>query len=99
MKGALMSILDKAKETSALLNQKAKEKTHQAKELIDEVKSSRKADGYCEELGRVLYRQRTERGLGSDEAEITRLIGLIKDLEDAGAHVLGTEEDADKPAD
>jgi hypothetical protein len=84
-----MSILDKAKETSALLNQKAKEKTHQAKELIDEVKASRKADAHCEELGRILYRQRTERSLPTDEAEITRLISLIKDLEEAGAHVFG----------
>jgi hypothetical protein len=84
-----MSILDKAKETSALINQKAKEKTHQAKELIDEVKASRKADTHCEELGRIVYRQQTERGLPTDETEITRLVSVIKDLEEAGAHVFG----------
>lgn len=87
-----MSILDKAKETSALINQKAKEKTHQAKEMIDEVKSSRKADGLCEELGRIVYRQKTERGLESDETEIARLIDVIKGLEDSGAHVFGDTE-------
>jgi uncharacterized protein Yka (UPF0111/DUF47 family) len=89
-----MSILDKAKETSALINQKAKEKTHQAKEMIDEVKASRKADALCEELGRIVYRQHTERGLPSDDAEVTRLIAEIKDLEQSGAHVFG-ETDKD----
>ena len=89
-----MSILDKAKETSALINQKAKEKTHQAKEMIDEVKASRKADALCEELGRIVYRQRTERGLDSDETEIARLVEAIKTHEESGAHVFG-ETDPD----
>jgi hypothetical protein len=94
MKGDVMSILDKAKETSALINQKAKEKTHQAKEMIDEVKASRKADALCEELGRIVYRQHTERGLETDEAEIARLVAEIKGHEDSGAHVFGeTEKD------
>lgn len=91
-KGDAMSILDKAKETTALINQKAKEKSHQAKELLDEVKASRKADHLCEDLGRIVYRQRTERGLDTDDAEITRLVTEITALEEAGAHVLGRAE-------
>lgn len=90
-----MSILDKAKETTALINQKAKEKSHQAKGLIDEVKASRKADHLCEDLGRIAYRQHTERGLDTDEAEITRLVTEIKALEEAGARVLNRAEDTD----
>lgn len=76
-----MGFLDKAK-------QKATHLAEQAKDKIDDVKDKRKVDDLLDDLGRILYRQRTERGAEGDDAEIVRLVGELKALEDEGAEVL-----------
>jgi hypothetical protein len=76
-----MGILDKAKE-------KATHLAGQAKDKLEEVKDKRKADDLLDDLGRITYRQRTERGEAGDEAEILRLVEQLRALEDEGTEVL-----------
>lgn len=76
-----MGILDKAKE-------KATHLADQAKEKLDDVKDKRKVDDLLGDLGRIVYRQRTERGDDGDDAEIVRLVGELQALEAEGADVL-----------
>lgn len=76
-----MGFLDKAKE-------KASHLAEQAKEKIDDVKEKRKADELLDDLGRIVYRQRTERGEPGDEAEIVRLVGELRTLEAEGTEVV-----------
>ncbi|CAB4599983.1 MAG: hypothetical protein ACK5CE_19895 [Actinomycetes bacterium] len=82
-----MSFLDKAKE-------KATQLTQQAKEKVDDLKDARKADSLLDDLGRILYRQRTGRGEPGDEAAITELVTQLQALEAEGAPVLGPKPDA-----
>ncbi|MGZ4678945.1 MAG: hypothetical protein ACXV4D_02150, partial [Ilumatobacteraceae bacterium] len=70
-----MGFLDKAKEKASHLAGEAKGK-------IEEVKDKRKMDDLLDDLGRIVYRQRTGRGEDADEAEIVRLVGELKTLED-----------------
>ncbi len=75
-----MGFLDKAKEKASHLAGEAKGK-------IEDVKDKRKANDLLDDLGRIVYRQRTERGEDGDEAEIVRLVGELKTLEDEGTEV------------
>lgn len=85
-----MGFLDKAK-------QKATHLAEQAKDKIDDVKEKRKADDLLDDLGRVVYRQRTDRGTDTDEAEIARLVGELRALEDEGMEIIAAAKTA--PAD
>lgn len=84
-----MSFLDKAKE-------KATQLTQQAKDKYDDVKDSKKADGLLDDLGRITYRQRTERGEAGDDAAIADLVGQLQALEAEGTNVLGTKEEREQ---
>ena len=84
-----MGFLDKAK-------QKATHLAEQAKDKIDDVKERRKADDLLDDLGRILYRQRTERGEPGDEAEIDRIVGELRALEADGAEIIPPAS-ADEP--
>jgi hypothetical protein len=88
-KGAEMGFLDKAK-------QKAGHLAEQAKDKIEDVKEKRKVDDLLDELGRIVYRQRTERGEAGDEAEIVHLVRALRALEAEGTEVLAP---ASAPAD
>ncbi len=76
-----MGLLDKAKEKAGHL-------AGQAKDKIEDVKEKRKVDNLLDELGRIVYRQRTERGALGDEAEIVRLVGELRTLEADGTEVV-----------
>jgi phage terminase large subunit-like protein len=76
-----MGLLDKAKEKAGHL-------AGQAKDKIDDVKEKRKVDDLLDDLGRTLYRQRTERGEPGDEDKIVRLVGELRALESDGAEVV-----------
>ena len=76
-----MGLLDKAKE-------KASHLAEQAKDKIGEVKERRKADDLLDDLGKILYRQRTERGEPGDDAEIDRIVGELRALEADGAEIV-----------
>lgn len=78
-----MGFLDKAKDAVTKATETAKDK-------IDDVKDRRKAADLLEEIGRVVYRQHTERGADTDEADIVRLVGELQSLEAEGVDVLGT---------
>ncbi len=81
-----MSFLDKAKEKATQLSQQAKEK-------IDDLKDTRKADDLLDDLGRILYRQRTGRTEAADEAATTDLVAQLQALEADGTPVLGTKQE------
>ena len=76
-----MGFLDKAKE-------KATHLAGQAKEKIDDVKEKRKADDLLDDLGRIVYRQRTERGEPGDEAETVRIVDELRALEADGTEII-----------
>ncbi len=76
-----MGFLDKAKE-------KASHLAEQAKDKIDDVKEKRKVDDLLGDLGRIVYRQRTERGEPGDEAEIASKVGELRTLEAEGTEVV-----------
>lgn len=90
-----MGLLDKAKE-------KATQIAGQAKEKLDDVKEKREVDKLLDDLGRIVYRQRTDRSDATDEAEIVRLVAELRKLEDEGAEVIpspaAAEEATDTPA-
>lgn len=86
-----MGILDKAKERATQL-------ADQAKEKLDDVKEQRKVGELLDDLGRIVYRQRTERGDDGDEAEITRLVGELQALEAEGAEVIPAPAPAEPAA-
>jgi hypothetical protein len=73
-----MALLDKAKESATRLAEQAKDK-------FAEVKGRRRADGLLEELGKIVYRQRTGRVEPTDEPEIERLVAELKSLDAAAA--------------
>ncbi len=78
-----MGLLDKAKEKAGHL-------AGQAKDKIEDVKEKRKADDLLDNLGRIVYRQRTERGEPGDEDEIVRLVGELRTLESDGTEVVAS---------
>jgi hypothetical protein len=78
-----MGLLDKAKE-------KAGQLAGQAKDKIEDVKEKRKVDDLLDALGRILYRQRTERGEPGDEDEIVRLVGELRTLESDGTEIVAS---------
>jgi hypothetical protein len=78
-----MGLLDKAKEKAGHL-------AGQAKDKIEDVKEKRKADDLLDDLGRIVYRQRTERGEPGDEDEIVRLVGELRTLESDGTEIVAS---------
>ena len=60
----------------------------QAKDKIEDVKEKRKVDDLLDDLGLIVYRQRTERGEPGDEDEIVRLVGELRMLESDGTDVV-----------
>jgi hypothetical protein len=88
----MTSFIEKAK-------QKATSLTQQAKEKLDDIKDNRKADELLDDLGRIVYRQRTERGEAGDDATIADLVGRLQALEAEGTPVLGTKQERDQQTD
>jgi hypothetical protein len=79
-----VGFLDKAKDKAGQLVDPIREK-------VDDRKDRRKADDLLDDLGRVAYRQRTDRSRPDDEAEISRLIVELQALEAEGTDVLATK--------
>ena len=82
-----MEILDKAKETAIHLTELAKEK-------VDELKDKRKAGDLLDDLGRAVFRQRTDRGEAGDDAAIASIVAELQALEAGGTAVLGVKDPA-----
>ena len=74
---SMSSFLDKAKDKTKAIAGSAKDK-------VDDVKDARKADDLLDDIGRIIYRQRTQGTLNNDEARISDLVEQLKALEAAG---------------
>jgi hypothetical protein len=81
----MSSFFDKAKEKAQQLGTAAKEKA-------DDIKDKRKADDLLDDLGRITYAQRTNRGGADDEAKIAGIVEQLQALEAEGTPVLGEKE-------
>src|SRR5713226_6293384 len=79
--GAGMSLLDKAKETAKKGAEKAKGAVEAGQEKIQENKIKGKIGDLKQELGGVVYAQRTGSANGGSDAEIARLVAEITDAE------------------
>ena len=86
----MSSFLDKAKEKAQQLGTAAKEKA-------DDIKDKRKADDLLDDLGRILYAQRTDRGGADDETRITDIVAQLKALETDGTTILGEKPASNLP--
>ena len=76
-----MSLLDKAKETAKKGAEKAKSAVEAGQEKIEETKLKRKASDLKEELGGIVYAQKTDAAAENAEAEIARIVGEITEAE------------------
>ncbi len=86
----MSSFLDKAKEKAQQLGTAAKEKA-------DDIKDKRKADDLLDDLGRILYAQRTARSGADDETKITDIVAQLKALETEGTPILGEKPVSNLP--
>jgi hypothetical protein len=75
-----MGFLDKAKERAQGL-------AGQAKEMAKDVQARRKADDLLDDLGRILYLERTGRPMAGAESEIVRLVAELEKLEAVGVPI------------
>jgi hypothetical protein len=76
-----MGLLDKAKEAAKTVGEKAQEGIKAGQEKVDEVKTKKRISDLKEELGGVVFAQRTGAGAGDAEAEITRIVSEIQEAE------------------
>ena len=86
-----MSFLDKAKEKATQLSNAAKEK-------VDDIKDDRKVDDLLDDIGRIIYRQRTDAVQPGDDAAIDELVTQLKALEAKGADVIAKPAPPATPA-
>lgn len=85
-----MGLLDKVKETAAKGADLAKGAAKAGQEKIEEQKTKKKIADLKEELGGVVYAQRTGSADANADAEVERLVSEIKAAEEALA-ALGAE--------
>ena len=76
-----MGLLDKAKDAAKTVGEKAQEGIKAGQEKIDESKTKHKISDLKEELGGIVYAQRAGTPAGDAEAQITRIVGEIKEAE------------------
>lgn len=80
-KGCPMGFFDKVKEQAKELKEKVGEK-------VEDVQTKRRASDLLDDLGRFLYAERTDRPISGGDAEIDRIVGELKKLEDDGTKIL-----------
>jgi hypothetical protein len=76
-----MSLLDKAKDAAKTVGDKVSQGVEAGKDKVDEVSTKKKVDGLKQELGGIVYLQRTGNPPDDAEAEIGRIVGELGDLE------------------
>jgi hypothetical protein len=89
-----MGFMDKVKETAAKGTEMAKSGVKAGQDKLDEQKTRKKIGDLKEELGGVVYAQKTGTGNGSADAEIERLVNEIKEAEEELASI---GDEADNP--
>jgi hypothetical protein len=81
----MSSFFDKAKD-------KATQLANQAKDKVDESQNKRKADDLLDDIGRIIYRQRTTGTVDpGEDAQIDALVGELSALAEQGTDILGTK--------
>ena len=84
----MSSFFDKAKD-------KATQLANQAKDKVDESQNKRKADDLLDDIGRIIYRQRTTGAVDpADDAAIDTLVAELAALAELGTDILGTKPEA-----
>ena len=79
----MSSFFDKAKD-------KATQLANQAKEMVDDQQNKRKADDLLDDIGRIVYRQRTTGTVQpDDDAAIDALVAELNALAELGIDILG----------
>jgi hypothetical protein len=78
-----MGLLDKAKEAAKTVGDKAQEGIKAGQEKIDEAKTKKRISDLKEELGGIVYQQRTGGAAADADAEIGRIVGEIQEAESA----------------
>jgi hypothetical protein len=76
-----MSLLDKAKDAAKTVGEKAKEGVAAGQERVDEVKTKRRISELKEELGGILYLERTSGAPADSDAQIVRIVAEITENE------------------
>ena len=76
-----MGVFDKVKSQAKDLKEKVGEK-------VEDVQTKRRADELLDDLGRFSYAERTGRPIDGADAEIERIVGELKKLEDDGVVIL-----------
>jgi hypothetical protein len=76
-----MGLLDKVKETAQKGVDKAKEGVQAGQEKLEERKLEKKIAELKEELGGIVYAQKTGSAAVNADAEVTRIVGEIKATE------------------
>jgi len=72
-----MGLLDKAKDAAKTVGDKAQEGIKAGQEKIDETKTKKKVSDLKEDLGGIVYQQRTGAGSADADAEIDRIVREI----------------------
>ena len=93
-----MSLLDKMKETAQKGVDKTKEAVSTGQEKLEERKLEKKISELKEELGGLVYGQKTGSPADNADAEIARVVGEIKEVEEeiAKAEDKGEDKGEDK---
>lgn len=89
-----MGFLDKVKDTANKAAEKVQQGAEAAQDKLEETKARKRVGDLKEELGGVVYAQRTGTASDDAEAEIVRLVGEIQAVEAE----LAAAEDTAPPA-
>jgi hypothetical protein len=86
----IMGFFEKAKEQASHLkdSEKVREVAEKVKGKVEDVQTKRKVSDLLEDLGRLLYAQKTERVNPRADAEIDRIVAELHKLEDDGVTIL-----------
>jgi hypothetical protein len=86
-----MGLFEKAKEQAAIHlkdREKVREMAEKVKAKVEDVQTQRKANDLLQDLGRLLYAQKTGRVNPTADTEIDRLVSDLRTLEDDGLTIL-----------
>jgi hypothetical protein len=76
-----MGLLDKAKDAAKVVGDKAQEGLKAGQEKVDEVKTKKQIEDLKEEIGGIVFLQRTGAAPATADADIDKLVKEIQDAE------------------
>jgi hypothetical protein len=79
--GDRMGLLDKAKDAAKTVGDKAQEGIKAGQEKVDEHKTKKRISDLKEQLGGIVFEQRTGAAPENADADIERLVGEIQEAE------------------